>query len=74
MCGLSEFFHDGNKTDECDDVARWAKEKGLLVPADEGRRGDIVIYSRHGKESGAYVFQKSFRYPVFTKSFRISIM
>ena len=32
MCGLSEFFYDGNKTDECDDVARWAKEKGLLVP------------------------------------------
>lgn len=44
MCGLSELFCDGMRTNECKKVLEWGKARGLLVPKEEGRYGDIVLF------------------------------
>ena len=48
MCGLSELFYNGEKTNQCIKVHQWGEEQGLLIPKDEGRYGDIVIFSWNG--------------------------
>ncbi len=44
MCGLSNLFYDGQKTAYCPTVYNWAKQKGLIVPKETARYGDIVLF------------------------------
>lgn len=48
MCGLSGLFYDGQKTAYCPAVYSWAKQKGLIVPKETARYGDIVLFDWGG--------------------------
>ena len=48
MCGLSQLFYDGQKTAYCPTVYNWARQKGLIVPKETARYGDIVIFDWGG--------------------------
>ena len=48
MCGLSALFYNGEKTNECIKVHQWGEANGLLIPKEDGRYGDIAIYSWKG--------------------------
>lgn len=48
MCGLSSLFYDGQKTAYCPTVYSWAKQKGLVVPKETARYGDIVLFDWGG--------------------------
>lgn len=49
MCNLSNIFYDGEKTNECKKVYYWGEKNNLFVPNNEGRYGDIVIFSWKGE-------------------------
>lgn len=44
MCGLSRLFYDGQKTAYCPAVYSWARQKGLIVPKETARYGDIALF------------------------------
>ena len=44
LCGLSHLFYGGQKTAYCPAVYNWAKQKGLIVPKETARYGDIVLF------------------------------
>ena len=44
MCGLSRLFYDGQKTAYCPTVYNWARQKGLIVPKETARYGDIALF------------------------------
>ena len=48
MCGLSGLFYDGKKTAYCPTVYNWARQKGLIVPKETARYGDIVLFDWGG--------------------------
>ena len=48
MCGLSILFYDGQKTAYCPTFYNWAKQKGLVVPKETARYGDIVLFDWDG--------------------------
>lgn len=48
MCGLSHLFYDGQKTAYCPTVYNWAKQKGLIVPKETAKYGDIVLFDWGG--------------------------
>lgn len=48
MCGLSSLFYDGQKTAYCPTVYNWAKQKGLIVPKETAKYGDIVLFDWGG--------------------------
>ena len=48
MCGLSALFYNGEKTNECIKVHQWGEANNLLIPKEDGRYGDIAIYSWKG--------------------------
>lgn len=48
MCGLSQLFYDGQKTAYCPTVYNWARQKGLIVPKETARYGDIVLFDWGG--------------------------
>lgn len=48
ICGLSSLFYDGQKTAYCPTVYNWAKQKGLIVPKETARYGDIVLFDWGG--------------------------
>ena len=45
MCGLSDKFYGGRKTDSCIDILRWGIKEHRIVDIEELRYGDIAIYS-----------------------------
>lgn len=48
MCGLSQLFYDGQKTAYCPTVYNWAQQKGLIVPKETARYGDILLFDWGG--------------------------
>ena len=48
MCGLSNLFYEGQKTAYCPTVYNWAGQKGLVVPKETARYGDIVLFDWGG--------------------------
>ena len=55
MAGASDLFYDGKKTAWVDAVRDWAKEKGLVVPKDQGRHGDLIIFDWNHNGSGDHI-------------------
>lgn len=51
MCGASKLFYYGNKTAYCPSVDSWGKSQGLTVSKNQGRYGDIVLFSWHKKNA-----------------------
>ena len=47
--GESEAFYGGGKTASCGTLYRWYRERGLTVPPEEARPGDILILDFSGK-------------------------
>lgn len=41
----SGLFYDGKKTAYCPTLYEWAKAKGLEIPKNEGRYGDVVMFN-----------------------------
>ena len=48
MCGLSHLFYGDQKTAYCPAVYNWARQKGLIVPKETARYGDIVLFDWGG--------------------------
>lgn len=55
MAGASNLFCDGKKTAWVDTVRDWAKSKGLVVPKDQGRHGDLVLFDWNHNGSGDHI-------------------
>ena len=55
MAGASNLFCDGKKTAWVDTVRDWAKAKGLVVPKDQGRHGDLMLFDWNHNGSGDHV-------------------
>lgn len=55
MAGASNLFYDGKKTAWVDAVRDWAKANGLVVPKDQGRHGDLVIFDWNYNGSGDHI-------------------
>ena len=54
MCGCSQLFYNGEKTNACKDVYIWAEENNLIIPSDKGEYGDIAIY-KWGEEEYSHI-------------------
>ena len=55
MAGASNLFCDGKKTAWVDTVRDWAKSKGLVVPKDQGRHGDLALFDWNHNGSGDHI-------------------
>lgn len=55
MAGASNLFCDGRKTAWVDTVRDWAKSNGLVVPKDQGRHGDMIIFDWNHNGSGDHI-------------------
>lgn len=44
MADASELFYDGGKTAYCPNVASWAERTGRVLPYDQARYGDLVLF------------------------------
>lgn len=55
MAGASNLFCDGKKTAWVDTVRDWAKSKGLVVPKDQGRHGDLMLFDWNHNGSGDHI-------------------
>lgn len=42
MCGASDLFYNGKKTNNCVDVLKWGRSEGLTVM--DGKMGDLILY------------------------------
>lgn len=42
MCGASNLFYNGRKTNNCVNVLLWGRQEGLVVS--EGRMGDLILF------------------------------
>jgi hypothetical protein len=55
MCGASDLFYDGKKTASCTTFMNWAISKGLEVPRDQGRMGDLIFFDWDGSGDADHV-------------------
>lgn len=44
QCGASNLLYDGQRIAGCTTFLYWAQDRGLTVPTDQGRMGDIVLF------------------------------
>lgn len=55
MNGASNLFYDGQKTASCTTLMKWGISKGLSVPLDQGRMGDLIFFDWDGSGDADHI-------------------